>query len=313
VTSVEQAGQNRRCAVIYNPTKVGDKFHALVEESLQQNGWSNTLWLETSAEDPGRAMTKQAVAEHVDLVIGAGGDGTIRFVADGLAHTGIPMGLVPAGTGNLLARNLDLPLEEVDAIEVALGGQVRLIDLVRITVDDRAPEHFAVMAGIGIDAMIMDETDEDLKDAVGSAAYFVAAAKALGRLPIRLKVQLDDHRPVRRHAMLCVIGNVGTLRGNLTLIPGASPDDGLLDLYIASPRRFRHWFKVALRLITRRAKKDDQVDQHMGKRVRIMIDGKENFQLDGDVVGESTTLFAEVQPGALAVCVPAKAASEPQQ
>ena len=313
MTSVEQASQSRRCAVIYNPTKVSDKFHALVEESLQRNGWSNTLWLETSAEDPGRAMTRQALTEQVDLVIGAGGDGTIRYVADGLAHSGIPMGLVPAGTGNLLARNLDLPLEEVEAIEVALGGQVRLMDLVRITVDDRPPEHFAVMAGIGIDAMMMDETNEDLKDKVGSAAYFVAAGKALGRLPVRMTVQLDNNRPVRRHAMLCVIGNVGTLRGNLTLIPGASPDDGLLDLYIASPRRFRHWAKVALRLITRRPKKDDQVDQHMGKRVRIKIHGKDNYQLDGDVVGESTTLDAEIQPGALAICVTAQAASEPQQ
>ena len=302
----------RRCAVIYNPTKVSDKFHALVEDSLQRNGWGNTLWLETSADDPGRAMTKHAVAEHVDLVIGAGGDGTIRHVADTLAHTGIPMGLVPAGTGNLLARNLDLPLEELDAIEVALGGQVRQIDLVKITVDNRAPEHFAVMAGIGIDAMIMDETDDDLKDTVGSAAYFVAAAKALGRLPIRLMVQLDSNRPVRRHAMLCVIGNVGTLRGNIVLIPGASPDDGLLDVYIASPRQFRHWIKVALRLLTRRAKKDDQVDQYTGKTVRITIDGKDNYQLDGDVIGESTTLNAEIQPGALAICIPAKSAPQPQ-
>jgi diacylglycerol kinase (ATP) len=313
VTSVEQAGQSRRCAVIYNPTKVSEKFRALVEDSLQRKGWVDTLWLETSVEDPGRAMTRQAVAEEVDLVIGAGGDGTIRSVADVLAQTGIPLGLVPAGTGNLLARNLDLPLEEVDAIDVALDGQQRPIDLVRITVDDRAPEHFAVMAGIGIDAMIMDETNEDLKDKVGSAAYFVAAAKALGRLPIRLKVQLDNDRPVRRYAMLCVIGNVGTLRGNLTLIPGASPDDGLLDLYIASPRRFRHWAKLALRLITRRPKKDDQVDQRKGRRVRIKIHGKDNYQLDGDVVGESTTLDAEIQPGALTICVPAQAASLPQQ
>jgi diacylglycerol kinase (ATP) len=97
--------------------------------------------------------------------------------------------------------------------------------------------------------------------------------------------------------MLCVIGNVGTVRGNLTLIPGASPDDGLLDLYIASPRRFRHWVKLALRLITRRPKKDDQVDQRKGKRVHIMIDGKDNYQLDGDVVGESTILDAKIQPG----------------
>jgi diacylglycerol kinase (ATP) len=305
MTDVEDASQSRRCAVIYNPTKVSDKFRALVEEGLQQKGWGNTLWLETSVEDPGGAIASQAVAAHVDLVIAAGGDGTIRAVADALAHTGIPLGLVPAGTGNLLARNLDLPLEEVDAIEVALSGQVRQLDLVKIIVDDRAPEHFAVMAGIGVDAMIMDETDEGLKDKVGSAAYFVAAAKALGRLPVRMTVQLDGNRPVRRQAMLCVIGNVGTLRGNLTLIPGARPDDGLLDIYIASPRRFRHWVKIGLRLITRRAKKDDQVDQRRGKKVRIKLHGKDNYQLDGDVVGEATALEAEIQPGALALCVPA--------
>ena len=309
MTDVENASQSRRCAVIYNPTKISDKFRALVEECVQRKGWGNTLWLETSVEDPGGAVTRQAVAAHVDLVIAAGGDGTIRVVADALAQTGIPLGLIPAGTGNLLARNLDLPLEEVDAIEVALSGHIRQVDLVKIIVDDRAPEHFAVMAGIGVDAMIMDETDEGLKDKVGSAAYFVAAGKALGRLPVRMTVQLDGNRPVRRRAMLCVIGNVGTLRANLTLIPGARPDDGLLDVYIASPRRFRHWVKIALRLMTRRAKKDDQVDQHTGTRVRIKIHGKDNYQLDGDVIAEATTLDAEIQPGALTICVPAHAST----
>ena len=111
-------------------------------------------------------MTQQAIAKQADLVIAAGGDGTVRIVADGLAHSGIPMGLIPAGTGNLLARNLDVPLNELDAIEVALDGHTRAIDLIRITVDDRPPEHFAVMAGIGVDAMIMDETVDGLKDKV---------------------------------------------------------------------------------------------------------------------------------------------------
>ena len=96
MTSVEYEGPSRRCAVIYNPTKVSEKFRALMEDNLQREGWVDTLWLETSVEDPGRAMTRQALAEQVDLVIGAGGDGTIRYVADVLAHTGIPLGLVPA-------------------------------------------------------------------------------------------------------------------------------------------------------------------------------------------------------------------------
>jgi diacylglycerol kinase (ATP) len=161
--------------------------------------------------------------------------------------------------------------------------------------------------------MIMDETDENLKDKVGSAAYFVAAEKALGRLPVPMRVQLDDHRPVRRDAMLCVVGNVGKLWGNLTLIPGARPDDGVLDVYIASPRRVRHWIKLGWRLITRQPKRDDQVDQHSGRRVAIRIDGKDNYQLDGDVVGESTTLTAEIQPGALTVCVPTPVLETPHQ
>ncbi|HET9872779.1 MAG TPA: diacylglycerol kinase family protein [Propionibacteriaceae bacterium] len=296
--------RSRRCAVVYNPTKVSDQFRSRVEQLVQQDGWIDTLWLETSAEDPGRGMTRQAVEAGVDLVIGAGGDGTVRIVADGLARTGIPMGLVPAGTGNLLARNLDLPLEEEAAIAVAFAGHTRTIDLIKLTVDDRPVEHFAVMAGIGVDAMIMDETNPDLKDKVGSAAYFVAAAKAMGRLPVAMRVQLDGRRPVRRRAMLCAIANVGELRGNLVLIPGAQPDDGLLDLYIASPRRFTHWVKLALRLITRRPKKDDQVDQRPGKVVKVMIAGKDNYQLDGDAVGECTSLIAEVQPGVLTICVP---------
>lgn len=293
-----------RCAVVFNPTKVGDQFRSQMEKTLQRDGWIDTLWLETSADDPGRAMTREAVAADAVLVVAAGGDGTVRIVADGLAGSGIPMGVIPAGTGNLLARNLDLPLEESAAIEVAFGQHTRTIDLIRLTVDDRPPEHFAVIAGVGVDAMIMDETDPTLKDKVGSAAYFVAAAKALKRLPVRLTVQLDDHRPVRRRAMICAIANVGELGGNIVLVPGASPDDGLLDVYIASPRRFFHWIKLGLRLITRRPKKDDQVDQVAGKVVRITIHGTDNYQLDGDVIGAGSKLIAEVRPGALTVCVP---------
>ena len=295
----------RRCAVVFNPIKISDLFHQLVTDALDREGWVDTLWLETSAEDPGRAMTAEAVAAGVDLVIGAGGDGTIRIVADGLAGTGIPMGLIPAGTANLLARNLGVPLQEAAAVEVAVTGSPRTIDLIKITVDDREAEHFAVIAGIGVDAMIMDEVDDDLKAKVGSAAYFLAAGKALGRLPIDLTVQIDGRRPIRRRAMLCAVGNVSDLQGNITLIPGARPDDGMLDVYIASPHRLRHWLQLGVRLVTRRPKKDDQVDQWTGRTVTVTIDGSDNYQLDGDVVGECARLVAEIVPAALTVQVPA--------
>lgn len=297
-------GSPRRCAVIYNPVKISEKFRDRVERALAEHGFTPPLWLETSEEDPGRGMARQAVAEKVDLVIGAGGDGTIRLIADGLANSGIPLGLVPAGTGNLLARNLDLPLDEATAIEIALRGQTRTVDLIKIVVDDLEPEHFAVMAGVGVDAAIMNETDPELKDKIGVGAYVVAARKALQKLPLRLTVVVDAQRPLRRQAMLCLIGNVGELQGRISIIADAEPDDALLDVYIASPHRLTHWFKIVLRMITRRPQKDDRVDQLKGKRVSINLDSPDDYQLDGDVAGTCTRLQAEVQPGALTVCVP---------
>ena len=220
----------RRCAVIFNPVKVSDGFRDATSARLAAARWTDPIWLSTTEDDPGRSMAASAVEQQVDLVVAAGGDGTVRIVADGLANTGIPMGIVPSGTANLLARNLGIPMAEADAIDVVLSGRTRTIDLIKLTIDGGEPEHFAVMAGMGIDAMTMDETSADLKDKIGTAAYVVAAARALGRLPVPMSIKVDDHRTHRRRAMICVVGNVGGLPGNITLIPGAEPDDGLFDV-----------------------------------------------------------------------------------
>jgi diacylglycerol kinase family enzyme len=214
------------------------------------------------------------------------------------------MGIVPEGTANLLARNLDLPMDEADAIEVALDGRTRTVDLIEITVDDHEPEHFAVMAGVGVDAMIMDETRPELKAKIGSAAYFAAVGKALGRLPITVQVSIDGRRPHRRHTMICLVANVSTLPGNITLLPDAKPNDGRLDVYVASPHRFTHWIRVFIRLLTRYRRGDDRVDEWQGERVEVRLTGQDSYQLDGDVVGELQSFVAEVRPGALTVCVP---------
>ncbi len=297
-----EPGATLQVAVVYNPIKVSDQFKDRVLELLPE-GWDRPLWLETAEDDPGRAMTAQAVEAGVDLVIAAGGDGTVRIVAEGLADTGIPLGVIGAGTANLLARNLDLPLEEVAGLRLAFERRTRDIDLIKITTDGGPDQSFAVMAGIGIDALIMDSVDPTLKATVGPAAYVIAARKALEKLPMNLTVKVDGHRPRHRKASLCVIGNVGQLTGGMTLIPDAKPDDGLLDVYLASPRRFTHWIKVVVRLITRRQRSDDLVDQWRGRRVEIRTRAPETFQLDGDVADEVTLIIAEIQPAALKVCI----------
>ena len=293
----------RRCAVVYNPIKVSEDLRNAIKQQAVTTGWSDAIWLATPEENPGPAITTEVVSAKVDRVIAAGGDGTIRIVADRLAGSGIPMAIVPVGTGNLLARNLDIPLTEAEALAVAFGQFTTEVDLVKLTVDGVPSEHFAVIAGLGVDAMIMDETSPDLKDAIGAGAYFVAAAKALGRTPIHMWITVDDHRPRHRYAMICAIGNVGKLAGNLTLIPGARPDDGRLDVYVASPQGPLHWLRVLLRLITLRPRRDDRVDQWQARQVEVRLRHPDPYQLDGDVIGECRTLRAEVSPGALTVCV----------
>src|SRR5512132_3076121 len=266
-------GSGRRCAVVYNPIKVSEDLRDATTQQAKATGWSDSIWLATPAEDPGPAIATEVVSANVDRVIAAGGDGTVRTVADRLAGSGIPMAIVPVGTGNLLARNLDIPLTETEALAVAFGQHTRDVDLIKLAVDGVPSEHFAVIAGLGVDAMIMEETNPDLKDVIGAGAYFIAAAKAL-----------------HRYAMICAIGNVGKLAGNLTLIPGASPDDGRLDVYVASPHRASHWLRALLRLATRRPRRDDRVDQWQAQRVKVRLRHPDPYQLDGDVIGDCRSL-----------------------
>jgi YegS/Rv2252/BmrU family lipid kinase len=296
----------RRAAVIFNPTRVTDwiTFRRHVEYELKTRGWDRALWLETTTEDPGRAMTAQAVREKVDLVLGAGGDGTIRVICSGLAHTGIPFGLIPAGTGNLLARNIGIPLDEVAALGVAFDGVDKAVDLVRVKVDDQPPDHFAVMAGIGLDAVIMEGTDPKMKKAVGSAAYFVSAAQNANHPAMHATIAVDDQQPFRRRASVIVVGNVGFLMANIQLIPDARADDGKLDVLVASPRTFRDWVRLTTRVLTRRRQPDDQLDRLTGRKVTISVEERDQFQLDGDTVGDCQTLTAEIVPAALQLRVP---------
>lgn len=305
-TEEDAGGPPRRAAVILNPTKVLDwvTFRRQVEYELQVRGWGPPLWLETTVDDPGRAMTRQAIAEGVDLVLGAGGDGTIRVICSGLAGSGVPFGLIPSGTGNLLARNIGIPLDRAAALAVALDGVDKGVDLVEIRVDGGEPDHFAVMGGIGIDAVIMESTNPDLKKAVGSAAYFVAAARNANHPALHTTITVDDQPPLRRRAHVIVVGNVGYLQANIPLIPDAKYDDGLLDVLIASPRSARDWVRITTRVLTHARRSDAQLDRITGRKVTITVEERDFFQLDGDTVGECGTMVAEVKPEALTLRVP---------
>jgi len=161
-----------------------------------------------------------------------------------------------------------------------------------------------VMAGIGIDAMIMQSTNQDLKKAVGSAAYFVSAAQNAKHPALHATIQVDDEPPLRRRAHVIVIGNVGYLQANIPLIPDAKPNDGLLDVLVASPRGMSDWIKITTRVLTRQRRTDAQLDRLTGRKVTIRVEERDHYQMDGDTVGECSTMTAEVRPGALTLRVP---------
>lgn len=301
-----QPFQRERCAVIYNPARISDwvGFRRAVEYELRTRGWSHASWLETTPEDPGREMTQRAISAQADLVLAAGGDGTVRIVAGELAGTGIPFGVIPAGTGNLLAKNLGIPLDERQALEVAFAGANRPIDVIDVTTDDTHADHFVVFAGIGMDAIILQDTNPELKRAVGSAAYFLTAARHANRPPVHATFTVDDREPFRRRAHVIVLGNVGNLQANIPLIPDAKPDDGLLDLLIASPRRAADWVGLLARVLTRQRHTDERLDRLTGRTIRIDVAEGDHFELDGDPGGECHSLTAQVHPGALIMRVP---------
>jgi diacylglycerol kinase (ATP) len=305
---VEPTG--KKCVVIINPTKVTDvtTFRRHVEYELSHRGWEEPMWLETTRYDPGYEMAQVAIERAVDLVLVAGGDGTVRAVCEGLAGSDIPLGLLPAGTGNLLARNLGIPLDESEALRNAFEGEARPLDLVRLVVDPGTPEEavhvFGVMAGIGVDAVIMERTNADLKRTVGTAAYFLAAAQNANHPPLPVTVTVDDGEPFTRRAAVALIGNVGLISGNIELIPGASASDGRLDVMIASPRTVVDWARVTTKVLTRRRTGDDRLDLVQGKRVRIVSERPDAYQVDGDTAGSGSVLEAEVLAGTLVVMLP---------
>jgi YegS/Rv2252/BmrU family lipid kinase len=302
----EAIPSERNLAVILNPIKVEDVegFRTIVDAMAAEAGWSTPVWHYTTIEDPGTGMAEAASIAGADLVLVCGGDGTVREVCAELAGTGIPIGIVPAGTGNLLARNLDIPLFIRAAIDVALTGQDRAIDMVDVSGDGVEPTHFMVMAGMGFDAAIMEGVNEDIKKRVGWIAYVFSALKSLMFPAVRVEISIDGGEPTKHRARTIVVGNVGYLQAGMPLLPDASIDDGLLDVVLLHPQRFLSWVPLAFRVLTKQPRTDDLVNRMTGRTVVVRASADTPRQLDGDSIGPGRELRMECIHGRVLVRVP---------
>jgi YegS/Rv2252/BmrU family lipid kinase len=293
-----------RAAVVIHPGKHDDLdgFRTVVRKAMTELDWAEPLWLETRPDDTGERLAREAVRSGVDLVLASGGDGTVTACAGGVAGSGVPLGVLPCGTGNLLARNLGLPLSLDEALAVALTGSDRRLDVG--TANDRP---FVVMAGIGFDAEMLAGASEQLKKRLGWAAYMVSALRHLRDRPARVTLRTDDGPPRRYWASGVIIGNVGSLQGNVPLLPDAQPDDGVLDVAVLAAWEWTGWLRLAADVLLRRS--TGRLTHLTCRELLVDVGRARPWQVDGDVAGSSRRLKVTVRPQTLVLRVPAEPAN----
>ncbi|MBW8873283.1 MAG: NAD(+)/NADH kinase, partial [Leifsonia sp.] len=247
--------RTKRAAVIYNPVKVDlTRLRREVAKAEKAAGWLAGLWLPTAVDDAGTGQARQAIAERVDVVLVAGGDGTVRAVAEGLRGSGVALALLPVGTGNVLARNLDISVLQLAAsVSTAFTGVDRAIDMGVIELEradhSRETRAFVALAGLGLDAKMIANTRPELKRRVGWLAYVDAIARSMrDSEKIRMRYRLDggEERVMSVHTIL--VGNVGLLPGNVLLLPDAEVDDGLFDIVTLRPEGLGGWAQIWLKI-----------------------------------------------------------------
>jgi diacylglycerol kinase (ATP) len=314
---------------VYNPIKVDlERLRASVAAAESAAGWAETEWLATSETDAGQDVTRTAIERGASVVIAAGGDGTVRAVAEALRETGVALAIVPAGTGNLLARNLQLPLGSLDdSTAIAFGGSDRAIDVGVVVLTapdgDRSEHVFLVMAGLGLDAEMIASTRPDLKKQVGWLAYVDAGMRVLPKSkPFRIRYSLDGRTDRPAHVSTILVANCGLLPGNIQFLPDAQIDDGVLDIAVLQPKGVLGWLTiwrrvtwengvlrrsaVGRRIIARTESSNERVMTTLrGERIRIALETPTEFEIDGDEFGPVRSVSLRADPGALLVRMPA--------
>jgi len=309
-------------AVVFHPGKTpADRLSGIVDEAAHRHGWEPTRWYETAAADSGREAARTALTEGAALVLVAGGDGTVRAVVDAVRGTGIPIALLPLGTGNLLARNLGAPRNDMaGSVATAFAGSTRAVDVGLAELSDdaghRRTHAFVVMAGMGLDADMAEGTNALAKKHLGWWAYVTPIATSILKnrsFSLRYRVDEGPVRTARAHTV--IIGNCGTPTGNMLLLPAARIDDGRLDVVMMRPAGRLGWTGIGSRLTLQGWARRSRLTRTLlsyagdlralaytqGSRFEAGFDEPRQIQLDGDGFGEVRRVRISVLPGALLI------------
>lgn len=259
------------------------------------------MWHEVDKSRKAPKAVKRCLEAGADLILVWGGDGMVQRVVDTVAGSGVTLGVLPAGTANLLAHNLGIPIDLEGALDVALNGARRDLD-----VGVANGERFTVMAGAGLDADMIKDADGKLKDRVGPLAYVFTGIRAAGHDTVKVKVDVDGSRWFSGTAGCLLFGSMGTLTGGLVAFPDADPCDGLLEVGVVTADSRLEWARVMGRLATKSAERSSLTRTTRGRKIDVRFAKPTAYELDGGDRPKTKKLKVRVQPGAVRFAVPAK-------
>ena len=271
-----------------------------LRELLAEHGFTDPIWLEVPKSKKVPARIEEALDRGADLIFVWGGDGSVQRAIDASVGSGVTLAILPAGTANLLATNLGVPIDLEKAVTTGLFGRDRHLDLGRMN-----DEHFAVMAGTGLDSMMIRDADAGLKDRFGRAAYIWTGARHVRERPVDTTVKIDGHTWFRGKASCVLVANVGSIAGGITAFDHASPTDGLLDIAVVTADGAWQWARTLTRATIGHAEKSPLVQITQASKIKITTAKPLPYELDGGVRPETDTLRVKVVPHAITIRVPA--------
>jgi diacylglycerol kinase (ATP) len=296
---VEGADPMTSVAVIAHSGKQLDGGLPELRSVLEASGVTDPLWFEVPKSKKAPKQVRRALERGADLVFVWGGDGMVQQCVDALAGSGADVAIVPAGTANLFATNLGIPKDLRAAVDLGLHGDRRRFDVGRIN-----GEHFAVMAGAGLDALMIRDADGKLKDRFGRIAYIWTGIKNLRAPRTRTIIRVDGEPWFKGNAGCVLIGNVGKVMGDIAAFPGARPDDGLLEIGVVTAKGAWQWSRTLARLASGRAAQSPFVKVSRGRKFDVRFSDKIAYELDGGDRKPTRRLRVKVRPAAVSVCVP---------
>jgi diacylglycerol kinase (ATP) len=286
-------------AVIAHSKKVLGQGLGFLREVLDKQGVTDPIWFEVpkSRKAPGRV--REAIKLGADLIFVWGGDGSVQRCIDAAVGSPVTLAILPAGTANLLANNLGIPIDLEQAVQVGLHGSNRTLDVGKMN-----GEHFAVMAGLGLDALMIRDADAGLKDRFGRAAYIWTGARHVHAKPVRTKVRIDGHTWFDDQATCVLLANVGSIGGGVTAFDHATPDDGKLDVAVMTADSAWQWMRTLTRATIGHAEKSPLVQMTQATKIKITTRKPLPYELDGGARPKTDTLKIKVVPQAVTIRVP---------